>query len=46
MDTPTRSAINRELARAIAYKDCGKPDKAEEAARELIRLLELQEILR
>jgi hypothetical protein len=40
-----RSAINRALAKAIAYKQCGKDDKAREWARELIKLLELADIL-
>ena len=41
-----RSEINQALAKAIAYKQCGKPDEAREWARKLIRLLELAEILR
>lgn len=41
-----RSEVSRALAKAIAYKDCGKEDKAEEWARELIRLLELARILK
>lgn len=40
-----RSAINRALAKAIAYKQCGKDAEAEEWGRELVRLLELQKIL-
>jgi len=40
-----RSAINRALAKAIAYKQCGKDEEAEQWGRELVRLLELQEIL-
>lgn len=41
-----RSEINRALAKAIAYKNCGKQDEAEEWARELIRLLECADILK
>lgn len=40
-----RSAINRALAKAIAYKQCGKNDEASAWAVELIRLLELSSIL-
>jgi hypothetical protein len=40
-----RSAVNRALAKAIAYKQCGKDEEAAEWARELVKLLELQEIL-
>ena len=40
-----RSLINQALAKAIAYKQCGKHDMAEEWARKLIQLLELQQIL-
>lgn len=40
-----RSAVSRALAKAIAYKNCNKQAEAEEWARELIRLLELAEIL-
>jgi hypothetical protein len=45
MDRDTRSEINRALAKAIAYKDCGKHDLAAEHARELIRLLGCADIL-
>jgi hypothetical protein len=41
-----RSEINRALAKAIAYKQCGKEKDAEQWARELIRLLELNQILK
>ncbi len=41
-----RSAINRALAKAIAYKQCGKQAEAKQWARELIRLLECADILR
>lgn len=41
-----RSEINRALAKAIAYKQCGKQDQAREWAIQLIRLLEVAEILK
>jgi hypothetical protein len=41
-----RSEIARALAKAIAYKQCGNQAKAEEWARQLVRLLECAEILR
>ena len=41
-----RSATARALAQAIAYKACGKDDKAADAARELVRLLGCAGILR
>ena len=41
-----RSAIARALAKAIAYKACGKDDAALEWARELVRLLHCAEILK
>ena len=40
-----RAEINRALAKAIAYKNCGKETEAREWARKLIELLELAEIL-
>lgn len=40
-----RSAVARALAKAIAYKLCGKNAEANQWARELIRLLECSEIL-
>lgn len=40
-----RSEINRALAKAIAYKQCGKDADAREWARTLVRLLECAEIL-
>ena len=40
-----RSTINRALAKAIAYRDCGKPAKAASWAAELVRLLEAHSIL-
>ena len=41
-----RSAINQALAKALAYKQCGKNADAEAWARKLITLLELSNILR
>ena len=41
-----RSEVSRALAKAIAYKQCGKESEAQEWARKLIRLLELAEILK
>ena len=41
-----RSEINRALAKAIAFKQCGHDAKAEQFARELVRLLECASILK
>ncbi len=41
-----RSKINQALSKAIAYKQCGKERDAEQWARELLRLLELAQILK
>ncbi len=41
-----RSEVSRALAKAIAYKQCGKQEEAADWARKLIRLLELAEILK
>ena len=41
-----RSEVNRALAKAIAYKQCGKDQDAAAWARKLVELLELSEILR
>jgi hypothetical protein len=41
-----RSEVARAMAKAIAYKQCGKQREAEQWARELVRLLECAEILR
>lgn len=38
-------AVNRALAKAIAYKACGKDEKAEAWAIELVRMLECEGIL-
>ena len=40
-----RSDINRALSKAIAYKQCGKDKEAQAWACELIRQLEMMEIL-
>jgi hypothetical protein len=45
IDNLTRSEINRLLAKAIAYKNCGKDQDAAAWARKLIELLDLKEIL-
>jgi hypothetical protein len=44
--TATRSEISRALAKAIAYRDCGKPAQAEVWASKLVRMLEAERILR
>ncbi len=41
-----RSEVSRALAKAIAYKQCGKDDQAEQWARELVKLLECAQILK
>jgi hypothetical protein len=41
-----RSAVNQALAKAIAYKQCGKDQDAKAWARRLVELLELAEILK
>jgi hypothetical protein len=43
--TADRSELGRALAKAVAYRDCGKPEKAATWAAELVRLLEAQAIL-
>lgn len=43
---PTRSEINRALAKAIAYRDCGKPAEVEKWARDLVKLLGAANILK
>ncbi len=40
-----RSAIAQALAKAIAYKQCGKQEDAEAWARRLVELLECADIL-
>lgn len=46
METIDRSEAARALAKAIAYKQCGKDIDAKEWARELVRLLQCADILR
>lgn len=41
-----RSEVNRALAKALAYAQCGKPKDAAEWAAKLVRLLDAAEILR
>ena len=41
-----RSKLSKFLAKAIAYQNVDKPDQAEEWARELIRELQLANILK
>ena len=41
-----RSKLSKCLAKAIAYQNVDKPDQAEEWARELIRELQLANILK
>ena len=44
--TIDRSAVSQALAKAIAYKQCGKDRDAAQWAIRLIQLLELAEILK
>jgi hypothetical protein len=44
--TIDRSEVNRALAKALAYQQCGKPAAAALWAAELVRLLECHGILR
>jgi hypothetical protein len=46
MDRKERQALNRALAKAIAFKDCGKQAETVKWARELVRLLECADILK
>ncbi len=41
-----RSEVNRALAKALAFKQCGKDREAEQWARRLVELLECAHILR
>ncbi len=41
-----RSEVSRSLAKAIAFKQCGKQAEAAQWARKLVEQLELAEILR
>jgi hypothetical protein len=40
-----RTEVSRALAKAIAYKNCGNDEKAEDWALRLVELLECAEIL-
>jgi hypothetical protein len=42
----TRSEISQALAKAIAYRDCGKPEQAAQWAATLVQMLEAQKILK
>ena len=44
--TINRSAVAQSLAKAIAFKQCGKQDEAEAWARRLVEQLECADILR
>lgn len=44
--TIDRSEASRAMAKAIAYKACGKDAEAANWARELVRILECAEILK
>lgn len=41
-----RANVNRALAKAIAYQQCGKGAEARAWGRELVRLLQMADILR
>ncbi len=41
-----RSELSRALAKAIAYRDCGKPETAAKWAATLVDMLEAQNILK
>lgn len=41
-----RHEVSRALAKAIAYKQCGKDEQARSWGKELIKLLYLTEILK
>jgi hypothetical protein len=44
-DRSTRSDLAQALAKAVAYRDCGKPADAAAWAAKLVRMLEAQQIL-
>jgi len=46
MASINRSEVSRALAKAIAYKNCGKDKEAEEWAKKLVTLLECANILK
>ena len=41
----TRSELAQALAKAVAYRDCGKPAEAAAWDAKLVKMLEAQEIL-
>ena len=41
-----RSEVSQALAKALAYKQCGKQAEAESWARQLVELLQCAEILK
>lgn len=41
-----RSEASRAMAKAIAYKQCGKSEDAAKWARELVRILQCADILK
>jgi hypothetical protein len=45
-DRATRAELAQALAKAVAYRDCGKPGEAAQWAARLVKLLEAQDILR
>ena len=45
MDPNARVLLNKALSKAIAFKNCGNEEKAQFWAVELIRLLEVTDIL-
>jgi hypothetical protein len=44
-DRATRSDLAQALAKAVAYRDCGKPAAAAAWAAKLVKMLETQAIL-
>lgn len=42
----SRSEVSQALAKALAYKNCGKNGEAEQWARHLVKLLQCADILR
>jgi hypothetical protein len=45
-DKATRSELAQALAKAVAYRDCGKPEMAADWAAQLVKLLQAERILR
>lgn len=44
-DKATRSELAQALAKAVAYRDCGKPEMAADWAAQLVKLLQAERIL-